>query len=370
MNKIYDALIVGGGPAGLSTALALGRVHRTCIVFSDSEFRNQGAHAAHAILTRDHTPPAEIRRLGRKDIERYGHADFAECSITRVTRKEAGPHSRFLVHNDQGQQWQGRTLVLATGARDQFPDLDGYAENWPASIYQCPFCDGHERSDGPLGILCYPDFNPMLVKQATLSHFLSQPPGTPAGTIAKSNVTFFTNGHLDTGSPATAQALEILAAHYITLEQRPVVRLETSIDDSKPGLYVHLQNEDKTTSRLYMGFVYHKPRTMPSSPELIKQLDLEIESGLIGDYIKTTPPFESTRVPGVYACGDAKTMMGQVTVAMMTGNAAAAGVAHYLIELDDAIAVERYRREKESKEDVDAAVDGAVKGEDAAVAAL
>ena len=357
MSKIYDALIIGGGPAGLSVALALGRVHRTCIVFSDDKFRNAGAHAAHSILTRDHIDPAEIRRLGRKDIERYNNTQYASTTITKVTRTQAGPHSHFLAHNADGQTWQGRSLVLAAGVRDQFPDLQGYAENWPANIYQCPFCDGHERSNGPIGILCYPAFNPMLTKFGTLAHFLSQPVGTAVESITSSNVTFFSNGPVNNPDPTVAKALETLAAHHITLEQRPILRLEKSTEPDKEGLYVHLRNPDDSTSRVLMNFVLHKPRTAPSCPELIKQLDVDVEHGPFGDYIKTIQPFNGTSVPGVFACGDNGTLLTQATVAMSTGNTVAGGVAHFVAELDDEIALERYRKRQETGKD--ASVKGA-----------
>lgn len=343
MTKLYDALIIGGGPAGLSAALALGRVHRTCVVFSDDKYRNAGAHAAHSILTRDHVDPAEIRRLGRKDIERYNNTQYAGTTVTKIIRKQSGAHSHFLAHNADGQTWQGRSLILAAGVRDQFPDLPGYAENWPTNIYQCPFCDGHERSTGPLGVLSFPEFNPAMGKLATLAHFLSQPVGTPVESITSSNVTFFSNGPVDSSSPTTTKFLETLAAHHIDLEQRSIIRLESSTSPNKEGLYVHLRNPDTTTSRIYMGFLYHKPRTAPSCPELIEQLGLEVEHGPFGDYVKTAPPMNSTNISGVFACGDAGTMMTQSTVAMASGNAAAAAVAHYVAELDDEIALERYR---------------------------
>lgn len=115
MNKIYDALIIGGGPAGLSTALGLGRVHRTCVVFSDNKFRNQGAHAAHAILTRDHTPPQEIRAIGRDQLERYGNTTFVDTRIENVRKDTSHDIEMFVAEDGKGQSWIGKTVVLATG---------------------------------------------------------------------------------------------------------------------------------------------------------------------------------------------------------------------------------------------------------------
>lgn len=130
MSKLYDALIVGGGPAGLSVALGLARVHRTCVVFSDGTFRNKGVKAAHSIITRDHVHPQEIRDLARKDVEKYGNTRFEETAVTSIRKIDGA----FVARNKAGEEWQGRAVVLATGVIDVFPDLPGYAENWPESM--------------------------------------------------------------------------------------------------------------------------------------------------------------------------------------------------------------------------------------------
>ena len=130
MSKMYDALIVGGGPAGLSIALGLARVHRTCFVFSDSKYRNDGVTAAHSIITRDHVHPQEIRDLAKKDIKKYGNTSFVDTSITNLSKKSDG----FVAKNAAGEEWKGKTVALATGVKDLFPDLPGYAENWPDNM--------------------------------------------------------------------------------------------------------------------------------------------------------------------------------------------------------------------------------------------
>lgn len=180
---------------------------------------------------------------------------------------------------------------------------------------------------------------------ATLAHFLSQPVGKPVEDITTSNVTFYTNGPINSSDPATAKFLTTLSAHHISLDTRPVVRLEPSTDPTtNPGLTIHLRNPNDTISSTFLAFLYHKPPTAPSCPDLISQLGLALEQGPFGQYIKTTGPLQSTSVPGVFACGDAGTMLTQSTVAMASGNAVAGGVAHYVAELDDEIAVERYTK--------------------------
>lgn len=143
-STLYDALIIGAGPAGLSAALGLSRVHRTKIVFTrplNAGFRNEGAHEMHNVLSRDCTPPAEFRQIARDQIEKYGTTEFVEAEITSVERVEQLEKdktivpSHFQVVDTQGQKWQGRKLVLAMGSAEVLPtNIPGYRENWPHNM--------------------------------------------------------------------------------------------------------------------------------------------------------------------------------------------------------------------------------------------
>ncbi|KAK5054464.1 hypothetical protein LTR84_001355 [Exophiala bonariae] len=344
--KLYDSLIIGAGPAGLSAALGLGRVHRSCVVFSNSSYRNAGVHAAHSILGHDGKSPEQIRQAGRKEVESYGHAEFIEAAIEKVRREtnQQGGDSQdaFVVEDNQGRTWSGRSVVLATGVKDQFPDLPGYVENWPSNIYQCMFCDGHERHHLPKGIFAYPKLTPMYIKFATMAHFLSLPPGSaqdPTIHTKPSLVTVFTNGPANPDNDeALAKGLETLAAHRIKIDERPVTKL---VPDQKEGLHVHFGDSES----VYMGFLVHKPWTQPSRvvQSIIDHLGIGTVDSPVGTYIATSPPFNSTVVPGVFVVGDAGTMITAVTSAIMSGAAAAAAVSHFCNDLDDEIALKRHR---------------------------
>lgn len=143
-STLYDALIIGAGPAGLSAALGLSRVHRTKVVFTrplNAGFRNEGAQEMHNVLSRDCTPPIEFRQIARDQIKKYGTTEFIEADITSVERVEQLGEdktivpSHFKVVDTQGRKWQGRKLVLAMGSAEVLPvNIPGFKENWPHNM--------------------------------------------------------------------------------------------------------------------------------------------------------------------------------------------------------------------------------------------
>ena len=133
-SRVYDVLILGGGPAGLSTALGLARVRRTALVISHETFRNNGIHEMHTVLGHDKKDPADFRKEAREQIEAYGEEiQFAVGEVVR-TGKTTIRGDYFKVEARDGTVWQGRKLVLAMGSRDVFPAVEGYAENWPDNM--------------------------------------------------------------------------------------------------------------------------------------------------------------------------------------------------------------------------------------------
>lgn len=116
----YDVLVIGGGPAGLSAALQLGRSLRSVLVCDNNEPRNGPAAEAHGYLTRDGIAPRELRRLGREEVTEYG-GEFRDSQVTTVTRDGDG----FISTLDNGETYTSRKLILASGVIDVFPDTDG-----------------------------------------------------------------------------------------------------------------------------------------------------------------------------------------------------------------------------------------------------
>ena len=145
---MYDVVIVGGGPAGLSAALVLGRCRRRVLVCDAGQPRNARAAALYGYLTRDGTPPLELLRLGLDELRRYG-IEVQHVTVTDVEPFEDG----FDVTVERGTKLRARMVLLATGVRDQLPDIPGIDECYGVSVHHCPYCDGWEVRDKALAIL-------------------------------------------------------------------------------------------------------------------------------------------------------------------------------------------------------------------------
>lgn len=146
---MHDAIIVGGGPAGLSAALVLGRCRRDVLVIDSGRPRNRHAREIHNYLTRDCTPPADFLRSAHHDLERYG----VRVVTGEATNARAGSGGAFAVtyRESAGESGprlvRGRKLLLATGMRDRLPQVEGIETFYGSSVHHCPYCDGYEHRD-------------------------------------------------------------------------------------------------------------------------------------------------------------------------------------------------------------------------------
>ncbi|HEX2099203.1 MAG TPA: NAD(P)/FAD-dependent oxidoreductase [Candidatus Synoicihabitans sp.] len=139
----FETLIVGGGVAGLSAALVLGRCRRRVLVCDDGRPRNAVAHGVHAYLGRDGVPPAEFLNIARAEAMAYPGVQWRHGTIVDVTRRDGG----FMLEGHDGSSVTGATLLLATGLVDELPTVPGFRQFWGHSVFTCPFCDGWEVRD-------------------------------------------------------------------------------------------------------------------------------------------------------------------------------------------------------------------------------
>jgi thioredoxin reductase len=138
---VYDVIIVGGGFAGLSAALWLGRCQRRVLVVDAGEPRNQVSRRLHGYLTRDGVSPQDLRSLGNADVRKYRTVKVGKGRALGARRTKNG----FEVVLTGQKKERAKLLLLATGRLDPLPAKPGFAEFFGRGVYHCPYCDGYEN---------------------------------------------------------------------------------------------------------------------------------------------------------------------------------------------------------------------------------
>jgi thioredoxin reductase len=136
----YEAIIVGGGAAGLSAALILGRSCRTALVLDDGRPRNAVAKRMHGFMSRDGTPPLDLLAASRSELGRYGTVAVQQAHVVEISGKAGA----FDVRTHDGSTYGAQRVLLATGVYDALPAIDGLREAWGHTAFVCPYCDGWE----------------------------------------------------------------------------------------------------------------------------------------------------------------------------------------------------------------------------------
>jgi thioredoxin reductase len=312
-NSNFDVLIIGGGPAGLSGAIALGRARRTVAVIDSGEPRNAPAHAVHNFLTRDGTSPAELRRLGRAEAEAFGVA-LVDAGADGVQRTDDG----FAVTLSTGAVLTGRRLLVTTGLVDELPEVEGLRERWGRDALHCPYCHGWEVRDRVIGVLAS---GPRAFHQALLFRQWSP------------NISLLLNGQ---DLPA-AEQLELLAARGIEIVEGSVERLIVE-DDALVGVAL-AGGGVRPLEALVVG----APVTVRAG--LLVDLGLELAEHPMGVGLHVaTDASGATSLPGVWAAGNVTNLAGQVITSAAEGLWAGAQINASLIADDERAALAAYRR--------------------------
>jgi thioredoxin reductase len=147
---MYDAIIVGAGPAGLNAALILGRCRRKVLVCDEGQPRNGVSRGVNGFITREGVLPHEMRRIGREELRDYPTIEIRENTVVDDVAFCDGGGFEIVIEN--GDRERARKLLLAVGSEDRLPDIPGFAELYGHGVFNCPYCDGWEERDRPLAV--------------------------------------------------------------------------------------------------------------------------------------------------------------------------------------------------------------------------
>jgi thioredoxin reductase len=305
MDNSYDIVVVGGGAAGLAGAVALARSRRSVLVVDAGDPRNAPASAVHNFLTRDGTPPEQIYAAGREELARYG----GHVETGRVTALSREGNCFAVQISDRAVS--ARRLLVATGLRDELPDVPGLAERWGIDVLHCPYCHGWEVRDQRIGIL---STGPGAVHQALLFRQLSR------------HVTMLAH----TAPQLTHEQREQFAALGITVIEGTV----THVDADDSGL-TGITLADGT--RVSLDALIVAPR-MVARADLLAPLGLApTEVRMDGQVVGTQIEAEesgATGVPGVWVAGNLASIQAQVITSAASGLTAAAAINADLVAED------------------------------------
>ena len=311
MDEIYDVVVVGGGAAGLSGAVALARSRRSVLVIDAGDPRNAPADHVHNFLTRDGTPPAELYAAGRDEVTRYG-GRVETGRVTALTRERSRESSRETSRDGDGGLFRvefgsrtvaARRLLIATGLRDELPDVPGLAARWGIDVLHCPYCHGWEVRDKRIGVLAT---GPNAVHQALLFRQLS-----PHVTLLQ-----------HTGPAPNAEQEKQLTARGITVIEATVAQIEAG-----PGGLTGVRLADGRSVGLDAVIVapFMRARAELLEPLGLKPTELQVGEYTVGTYIEADPT-GATAVPGVWVAGNVASTWAQVVTAAAAGLIAGAAI--------------------------------------------
>lgn len=312
----YDVVIVGGGPAGLSAALVLGRARKRVLLCDGGTPRNAAAARMQGFVTRDGTPPSEFRRVGLEQLAPYPGVEVRRGLIDDVSGEAGAFRVALRDEAGGGALVQARRVLLCTGMIDEVPDAPGYRALWGRAIFQCPYCHGWELRDQPIGYLV-PAISVMPpAARLEWAFFL---------TGWSRDLVVFTDGKLEVPAELAAR----YAAAGIGLEERPIAQL-IAAPDTGDGHGARLAAvELEGGHRVPRAALFARPpqRQVP----LIARLGLALdEHGFVRTEELPGTPLRATSRPGIHAAGDLTTMFQGALMAAAAGAQAAYGLNHAL----------------------------------------
>jgi len=287
---MYDVIIIGGGPSGLSAALALGRARKRVLLCDAGPRRNAAAIHMQNFVTRDGTPPDEFRRIARGQLASYPNVTIRDTGVAAI----AGERNAFTIQLSVGEEVRARRVLLATGMVDEMLPIDGFRELWGTSVFQCPYCHGWEIQDQRWGFLVQPE---------RAAH------AAPFALMARG----FTTRGLTVFGDLPEEVHAQMRAADIDVAASPVRRLRTH-----DGKLTAVELADGTEIPCEALFV-HPPQHQVA---LVQSLGLAVEDG----YLTVDPVTRETSRRGIFASGDLTTRQQSAILAAASGMQAAAAL--------------------------------------------
>lgn len=292
-----EVAIVGGGPAGLSAGLVLGRARRHVLICDSGHYRNEASDALHCYLGFDGVSPRRFREIADSQLDPYGSVRRTEKCVTAACR--AG--RKFELTFDDGTKARANKLLVATGVIDELPAIDGIEEFYGHSIHVCPYCDGWEHRDAT--VMVYGEGKKgvelaRLLRQWTKNLLLC--PGGPA--------------KLDDGDKA------VLSKFGVSVCEKVPVKLE-----GRKGKLQYIVFDDGSSlpcdALFFSTGQHHRSR-------LLQELGCAFDP----DGGVTCAENCTTSVPGVYVAGDASRDVQLIIIAAAEGARAAFAINNALVE--------------------------------------
>jgi thioredoxin reductase len=300
--EVLDAIVIGGGPAGLSAALVLGRCLRRVLVCDAGHPRNEPARIFNGFLSRDGSTPAEFLQICRDQLRRYETIEFRKVKVVDVERGDC----RFTVILETGERVAGRMLLLATGLVDELPQIENFRQFYGSTVHNCPYCDGWECRGQPIAVTgCNQESLDLAIELLVWSK----------------DLVLCTNGALTVDRKAVETAKR-LGIRFI---ETPIALLEGA-GDTLEGIRF------TDGSFLPRSALFFSPGQYQRSP-LAEQLGCEFCEG--NNCIQCGED-TATNIPGVYAAGNASRGVQLVIAAAAEGMQAAFAINSALLDADAA----------------------------------
>ncbi|MFT7582816.1 MAG: thioredoxin reductase [Myxococcota bacterium] len=297
---LYDLVIVGGGPAGMSAALVAGRCRLRAAVINAEQPRNAVTHASHGFLTRDGIHPMEMLAIARTQLEKYPSVDYRNDAVVTVAKLGDG----FDVALRSGVGLRAHQVILAGGYRDDIASagIDGLEAVYGRSVFPCPFCDGFEHSDERIA----------LFGAEGVEHF------APLLKMWTDDLAVFTHGRALPNDVTSA-----LRRNGVAVYEGRIARLR-----SVEGKLTAIELADGSVVKRDSGFLFEDIGVRAN--DFASSLGVGSTENSWGMMTYEADAYGKTSVPGVFVVGDARTGFGGLQAAAAEGSGCVQHLVHAL----------------------------------------